>query len=145
MNVARLANEKGLSIETAARQARHQFFAACAKRRQCNRVLLAHHADDNAETLLFNLLRGSAGLKGMRFETPLTVERRKLTLIRPFLHTRRDAIDAFLDENRIPFRDDASNFQSVATRNRLRLEALPLLEEIMGRDVDRRVSPRHGA
>lgn len=135
MNVARLASEKGLSIETAARQARHLFFATCAKRRKCNNILLAHHADDNAETILFNLLRGSAGLKGMRFETPLSVERRKLTLIRPFLHTRRDAIDAYLDENQIAFRDDASNFESIATRNRIRLEALPLLEEIMDRDV----------
>lgn len=135
MNVARIASENGLSTEAAARQCRHLFFAACAKRRKCNRVLLAHHVDDNAETILFNLLRGSAGLKGMRFETPLTIERRKLTLIRPFLQTRREAIDAYLEEHRIPYRDDASNFESIATRNRIRLEALPLLEEIMDRDV----------
>ncbi len=135
MNVARLAREKNLSVETAAREARHLFFATCAKRRKCNNVLLAHHADDNAETILFNLLRGSAGLKGMRFETPLAVERRKLKFIRPFLRVRRAGIDAWIDENSIPYRDDATNFQSVATRNRLRLEALPLLDEIMDRDV----------
>ena len=135
MNVPRLADEQGLSIETAARQARHHFFAECAKRRKCNSVLLAHHADDNVETLLFNLLRGSAGLKGMQFDTPLTVGRRKLTLLRPLLGTRRSEIDAYLAERRILYRDDASNFAPVATRNRLRNEALPLLREIMGRDI----------
>lgn len=135
MNVARLAEEKNLSVETAARKARHQFFAECARRRRCGNVLLAHHADDNAETILFNLLRGSAGLKGMRFENTVTVGRRKLTFIRPFLHVRRADIDAWFHENRVPFRDDATNFQSIATRNRLRLEVLPLLGEIMGRDV----------
>jgi tRNA(Ile)-lysidine synthase len=135
MNVARLAEEQGLSIETAAREARHLFFATCAKRRNCNNVLLAHHADDNAETILFNLLRGSAGLKGMRFETTLRVERRKLTFYRPLLQTRRAEIDAFIDDKRIPYREDATNSQPIATRNRIRLEALPLLDGILGRDV----------
>ena len=135
MNVPRLADEEGLSVETAARQARHHFFAECATRRKCSRILLAHHADDNAETLLFNLLRGSAGFKGMQFESSLTVGRKKLTLLRPLLGTRRSAIDAFLTDNKIRYRDDASNFAPVATRNRLRNEALPLLGEIMDRDV----------
>lgn len=135
MNVQRIAAEEGLSLETAARQARQAFFAECAKRRRCTRVLLAHHGDDNAETVLFNLLRGSAGLKGMQFETPLQVGRRRLTLLRPLLGVRREEIDAFVEEGRIAYRDDASNLEPFATRNRLRHEGIPLLEEIMDRDV----------
>jgi len=134
-NVQRLANEQSLSLETAARQARHTFFAECAKRRKCTRLLLAHHADDNAETILFNLLRGSAGLKGMQFSSELRIERRKLTLLRPLLAVRRSEIDAYLAAHGLPYRDDASNLEPIATRNRLRHEALPLLEHIMDRDV----------
>lgn len=134
-NVQRLANEQNLSLETAARQARHTFFAECAKRRKCTRLLLAHHGDDNAETILFNLLRGSAGLKGMRFSSELRIERRKLTLLRPLLAVRRSEIDAYLAAHAINYRDDASNLEPIATRNRLRHEALPLLEHIMDRDV----------
>ena len=56
------------SMETAARNARHGFFAECAVKHRCRRILLGHHADDQAETVLWNLLRGSHGLKGMRRE-----------------------------------------------------------------------------
>ena len=135
MNVQRLAEEQNVSIELAARLARHEFFAACAKKHNCKQVLLAHHADDNAETILFNLLRGSAGLKGMRFETEIVVGRRSLTLLRPLLGVRRAEIDEYIDENRVPYRDDASNEEPIAVRNRLRHEVLPLCEEIMDRDV----------
>jgi tRNA(Ile)-lysidine synthase len=135
MNVQRIADEEGLSLETAARQARQAFFVECAKRNRCPRVLLAHHADDNAETILFNVLRGSAGLKGMQFSTELRIARRKLIFLRPLLHVRREEIDEFIEAGRLPYRDDSSNFDDFATRNRLRHEGLPLLEEIMDRDV----------
>jgi len=134
-HVRRRAGRENLSIEQAARQARHEFFADCAARHRCNRVLLAHHADDHAETILFNLLRGSAGLKGIPFESVLPAGRRKLTLCRPLLGARRHEIDAFLAERRLAYRDDASNKAPFTPRNRLRNEVLPLLEEIMERDV----------
>lgn len=134
-NVQRRARESGVSIELAAREARHEFFALCARKHRCNRVLLAHHADDNAETALFNLCRGSSGLKGMSYESSLTVDRKKLVLLRPLLGVRRSDIDDFLEARRISYRDDASNADPFAVRNRLRHEVLPLLNEIMGRDV----------
>ncbi|NNC88998.1 MAG: tRNA lysidine(34) synthetase TilS [Akkermansiaceae bacterium] len=134
-NVKRLAEEQQCSIETAARAARHEFFAVCAAKHKCNRVLLAHHADDDAETVLFNLLRGSAGLKGMQYESVVKAGRRKLTFVRPLLAVRRHEIDEYVREHGIPYRDDASNAEPVAVRNRIRHEALPLLEEIMDRDV----------
>ena len=134
MNVPRLAEQQGYSLETAARQARHQFFGECAKRSKCSSLLLAHHGDDNAETILFNLFRGSAGLKGMRFSSKLKVDRRKLTILRPFLQILRSEIDDFAEETSMFYRDDATNFEPIATRNRLRNEAIPLLEHIMDRD-----------
>src|SRR6478609_3462356 len=80
---------RGESLETAARNARHDFFAACARNHRCPRVLLAHHADDQAETVLWNLLRGSHGLKGMRDTQLLVTEAGvKLELIRPLLGIR---------------------------------------------------------
>jgi tRNA(Ile)-lysidine synthase len=124
-----------MSLELVARQARHEFFAACAKKHRCSHVLLAHHADDNAETVLLNLLRGSGGLKGMRFESALAAGRKKLTLVRPLLAARRSEIDTYLAERNLPYRDDASNLEPFTPRNRLRLEAMPLLAEIMDREV----------
>ena len=124
-----------LSIETAARQARHQLFAATAQKTGYHQVLLAHHADDQAETCLFNLLRGSSGLKGMATQHQLTESSLPLTLVRPLLQTRRATIDAYLTEHCIPFREDKSNQSLDYTRNRIRQQALPLLEEILQRDI----------
>lgn len=130
INVAARAEENSLSLETAARQARHEFFADCARQTGINHVLLAHHADDQAETILFNLLRGSAGLKGMKSHHTIN----GVTSLRPLLDVRRSEIDQFLTTHQIPFREDQSNASPFATRNRLRHEALPLLADIVKRD-----------
>ncbi|BDS08533.1 hypothetical protein NT6N_35730 [Oceaniferula spumae] len=135
VDVGKIAVQKGESIELAARNARHEFFAECAKSYRCPRVLLAHHADDQAETIMFNLLRGSSGLKGMQLRSEHRVEGRKLEFIRPLLETPRNEIDAYLASSGIRYREDASNAEAFAVRNRLRNEALPLLTEIMGRDI----------
>ena len=103
--VAELAKKAGHSLETAARNARHQLFAQVARETGCPRVLLAHHADDQAETCLFNLLRGSSGIKGMEPESEFRIGRKKLTFLRPLLHVRRADIDAFLTERNITFRE----------------------------------------
>ena len=84
----------GMSVETAARQARHEFFARCAEKLGIDRVFLAHHADDQIETVLMNLFRGagSRGLGGMDFVSQLKVAGQTLTLIRPLLGTPRTEI-----------------------------------------------------
>ena len=122
-------------MELASRSARHRFFAACARSWRCERVLLAHHADDQAETILFNLLRGSAGLKGMQFHSEHWVEGKRIQLLRPLIGVTREQIDTFLTNNKISYREDESNAQPVATRNRFRNEVMPLLDTIMGRKV----------
>jgi len=126
--------ESGESMETAARHARHEFFALCARRNRCRRILLAHHADDQAETVLWNLLRGSHGLKGMREEQRITVGSIHLQMVRPLLGVRRRELVEWLRQRGHSWREDASNHEPVAIRNRLRNEVFPLLAEISGRD-----------
>ena len=127
---------RGESMETAARHARHDFFAECAVKHRCRRILLAHHADDQAETVLWNLLRGSHGLKGMREEQAITVRAGVvLRVVRPLLGVRHAALVAWLTAHGHRWREDASNQEPVAVRNRLRNEVIPLLAEISGRDA----------
>lgn len=133
VDVAGLAD--GDSIETAARRARHAFFADCARRWKTRRLVLAHHADDQAETVLWNLLRGSHGIKGMEPVKVLRVGRIALEIHRPLLDTRRAALVAWLRGNRVKWREDATNAEPFAIRNRLRHEAIPLLDAIAGRDA----------
>lgn len=123
------------SMELAARRARHTFFARCARDYRCSQVLLGHHADDQAETILFNLLRGSGGLKGMHYCSHLQIEGEHLDTIRPLIKTSREDIDRYVEEHGIKFREDISNAEPIATRNRIRHEAMPLLTEIMGRQI----------
>jgi tRNA(Ile)-lysidine synthase len=126
----------GESMETAARQARHGFFAESAEKHRCTRLLLAHHADDQAETVLWNLLRGSHGAKGMRDMQRMTVGGKMvLEIHRPLLGIRREALANWLKSRGIRWREDLSNAMPVAVRNRLRNEAFPLLDEITGRDA----------
>jgi tRNA(Ile)-lysidine synthase len=127
--------DAGISLETAGRQARHQFFAAAARQHRCPRIFLAHHADDQAETVLMNLCRGSAGPTGMTAETTLRVAgfRTPLTLLRPFLTVGKESIRLAASQNHYTFREDASNAVPDVVRNRLRLEVLPLLDAIFQR------------
>ena len=133
--VARLMEESGESMETAARNARHQFFAECAGKFSCPRVILAHHADDQAETVLWNLLRGSHGLKGMReVRCMMTESGVELELVRPLLAITHTELVDWLVSNRKSWREDASNQETLTTRNRLRHDVIPLLAKISGRN-----------
>ncbi len=135
-DVASLAKRRGLSIETAAREARHEFFARCAKKHGTRALVLAHHADDQAETFLFNLLRG-AGPGGLCGMAALTVRDDGLSIARPLLGVWREEIDAYIAAHDLDFREDASNADPRHTRNGIRHSALPALAQAMGRDVRR--------
>ncbi len=136
VRVRELAKRRQESLETAARRVRHEFFARCALKHRCRRLLLAHHADDQAETVLWNLLRGSHGAKGMKTVQTITVPGAgKLEIHRPLLHLWRRDLRAWLATNGWTWREDATNCQPMTVRNRLRHEALPLLDEIAGRSV----------
>ena len=140
-DVSALAKKERLSIETAARRARHEFFAHTATERACPRIFLAHHADDQVETFLHNLLRGAgpAGLSGMSavstLEMHAAIYSETLLVARPLLGTWREEIDAYVAHHRLPFREDESNSDPRFTRNRLRHSAIPALTAALGRDV----------
>ncbi len=132
-NVTARAKRMKCSIETAAREARYAFFAKVARERGVPRLFLAHHADDQVETFLFNLLRGSgaAGLGAMRMSS----KREDLEIVRPLLGVWREEIDAYVAEHGLEFCEDASNADPRHTRNRVRHEILPMLTKAFGRDV----------
>jgi tRNA(Ile)-lysidine synthase len=125
-DVAALAAKHKLSIEDAARRARHEFFAAVAQKTGIKTLALAHTADDQVETFLLKLLRGAgaAGLSGMEQEHQLGGVR----VIRPLLGVRRKEILDYLKTQKLSWREDASNADLRFTRNRVRHVLLPLLE-----------------
>jgi len=137
VNVAQLAKDTGQSLETTARHARYGFFARVARGRRCRTLFLAHHADDQVETFLFNLFRGSglAGLGGMSPDSQRTVNGVRLRLLRPMLNVWREEIDEAIQSGGLKFREDESNRTTDFTRNRVRHELLPVLERVFGRDV----------
>ncbi|MDB6072497.1 MAG: lysidine tils n: trna(ile)-lysidine synthetase [Verrucomicrobiaceae bacterium] len=137
MDVALLATERKASVETIAREVRLEFFASMARKYRCPRVLLAHHAEDQAETVLMRVLRGTGigGLAGMSEESGMTAGKTKLVLLRPMLNVRRREIDAYVETHGIAFREDATNAETKATRNRMRHDLLPVISEAMGQDV----------
>lgn len=134
--VRELAARNRQSLECAARHARHVFFISCSEKYNCSRLLLAHHSSDQAETVLWNLLRGSHGAKGMRMLHTLNFsEGRVLEIYRPLLGCSREELRSWLRKNNILWREDATNAEAIAIRNRLRNEVIPLLKEITSRDV----------
>ncbi|MDK2887322.1 MAG: tRNA(Ile)-lysidine synthase [Thermoanaerobacter sp.] len=112
----------GLSAQEAARQVRYRFFEEVAGRTGASRVALGHHADDQAETILFNFLRGT-GLAGLKGIPPVRGK-----YIRPLLDVRRHEIEKYCREHSLPVREDASNKKTIYTRNRIRLQLIPQLE-----------------
>jgi tRNA(Ile)-lysidine synthase len=122
-DVAALAEQRGGNLEEVARDERRAFLLDAAEREGCALVALGHHADDQAETFLLRLLRGSGptGLAGMRLRNGMVV--------RPLLALRRAELEAFLRDEGIAWREDASNRDPRFTRNRIRHQLLPQLLE----------------
>ena len=136
-NVRALAARQKMSIETAARAARYHFFAQVAKRRRCRAIFLAHHADDLVETFLINLFRGAgaSGLSAMREVSKRRVDDVDLTIVRPFVGIWRTEIDEYICERGLKFREDESNKDLAALRNRIRRRVIPYLEKTLGRNI----------
>jgi tRNA(Ile)-lysidine synthase len=124
IDVRNLARQQGLNLEDAGRQARIAFLDELRTRRKASAIALAHHADDQAETVLMRLLRGSGmtGLCGMSY-------RNGRGFIRPLLEIRRTEIEAYLSARRLRHREDISNHDTTFLRNRIRHELLPLLTQ----------------
>lgn len=115
--------------EAHARQMRYRFLAEIMRAHGAQRAATAHHADDQGETILMRLLRGTGldGLAGMGPEAPLPGAP-DLRLVRPMLGVTRAQIDAYLQAHHLPSRQDASNADDRLTRNYLRLRVLPVID-----------------
>lgn len=126
-DVPALAKESGTSIEEAARSARYAFFADVMEERRIPILVTAHHATDNLETLLFRLMRGtgSRGLCGIRPSRPFACG----FVVRPLLAISAGQIRSYCKERGIAFVTDSTNCDTAYTRNRIRRELLPLMEE----------------
>ena len=120
----KVAKEEKLSIEQAARKVRYGVFESLVKRGLADKIALAHHLQDQAETILLNILRG-AGLGGARGMSPI----RDGIYIRPFLNTPRESIMSYIDENSLEYVEDESNANNEYTRNYMRNLVLPALRK----------------
>ncbi|MBN1588996.1 MAG: tRNA lysidine(34) synthetase TilS [Pirellulales bacterium] len=125
----------GDGLEAGARKARYGFFRETADRVGARYLVTGHTADDQIETILHHILRGTGltGLAGMARCRPLS---KATTLIRPLLDVRRADLVAYLDELKQPYRTDSSNANVQLTRNRIRHELLPLLASQFNPAID---------
>lgn len=122
-NVKEFQKVGGFSLQEAARRVRFHFFEHLLQKYEAQKIALGQHADDQVETVLLRLLRGS-GLQGLKGILPI----REGKVIRPLLEVRRHEIEAFALQRSIPFLIDSSNLRKDYLRNRLRLHLIPLLE-----------------
>ncbi len=123
MDLQLYAAEEKLSVEDAGRKARYDFFLTISKKMGYSRIATAHHAGDNAELILMNMLRGT-GKSGLSGIPPL---RRKgeISIIRPLIHLSKNNIHAFLSENRLHYTQDSTNLDTTYLRNRIRHNLIP--------------------
>jgi tRNA(Ile)-lysidine synthase len=118
------ATTKGISIQMAARELRYEWFEKIRQENNFDLIAVAHNLNDNIETMLINLTRGTGltGLSGMR-----PVSNR---IIRPLLFASRSKIEEYCNDNQIRFREDKSNAETKYTRNKIRHLVIPILKEI---------------
>ncbi|MBQ7636234.1 MAG: tRNA lysidine(34) synthetase TilS, partial [Lachnospiraceae bacterium] len=123
-DIPALAKEEGLGLEEAGRKFRYDIFKERAKALGLNKIAVAHHMNDSAETMLFQMVRGSRlnGLSGIRPQND--------NIIRPLLCVTREEIEEVLAENGLEYVTDSTNLSSDYTRNYLRNEILPALEKL---------------
>ena len=114
----------GISIEMAARELRYAWFEELRQQLGYDKIAVAHHADDQAETFFINLLRG-AGLRGLKGMLP-----QNGVIVRPLLWASREQIRQYAVENQIVWREDHTNAESVYLRNKIRNQLLPVFDEL---------------
>ncbi len=121
VNIPQIAIRRGWSLEEAARKIRYEFLSRIAKKTNASAILTAHHLEDNAETVLMQLLRGTARSLG--------IPARRGLILRPLLEISKFDLELFLTERGLPWREDSSNTDTTYTRNWVRLEIMPKLLE----------------
>ncbi len=129
-DVAAEAGKAGRGVEETARRLRYEFLERAAKQCGAGRIATAHTANDNAETMLFHLVRG-AGLQGLTGIPP-----KRGIVVRPLLACTRDEVEEYCAKNSVPHVEDATNQDQTFTRNYLRHTVLPALKQVNPRTVE---------
>ena len=129
------ASSHNVSIEMAARELRYDWFASLCRENGYYGVAVAHNANDNAETLILNLLRGTGlrGITGMQAESVVPVTKDELSgvrLLRPMLSFSREQIEEYVAANSLEYHDDRTNAETVYKRNRIRHLVFPVFESL---------------
>lgn len=125
-----LAKKEKISSEDAGRRLRYDFFNRLAVKFPNSKIAVAHNKDDQAETILMRIIRGT-GLDGLR-----AMDYRSGNIIRPILDVKKKDILKYLDNKKIPYAIDHTNFEADYTRNKIRLEVIPVLEKINPKFID---------
>ncbi|MBH1940740.1 tRNA lysidine(34) synthetase TilS [Mobilitalea sibirica] len=125
IDVKKIAKEDKLSEEEAGRKARYQLFYQACQKFVCNKIAIAHNRNDNAETVLFHLFRGSGikGLTGIDASKEMSCHQ-DIKIIRPLLCVSRQEIEAYLQRNNISYRIDATNLTDAYSRNKIRNQVI---------------------
>jgi len=129
LNTKGYAKKNNVSIETAGRQLRYLGLEEVAKKYKCNKIATAHNMNDNAETVIMWLLRGT-GTEGLTGIPMVRKINKNLSIIRPLLPISRDLIDDYAKKKQIVFCTDKTNFKCDYTRNKIRLNLIPQLKQI---------------
>ncbi|MCQ2134442.1 MAG: tRNA lysidine(34) synthetase TilS [Bacteroidales bacterium] len=138
------ASQRGVSIEMAARELRYGWFDSLCRERGYAAVAVAHNANDNAETMVLNMLRGSGikGMSGMKLMSMVPVPGASVPLCRPLLEFSRKEIEEYVAAHEVPFREDSTNAETEYRRNKVRHLVFPQFAQInpsfleaLGRDM----------
>lgn len=132
-DVRKLAGELGISEEEAGRKVRYEAFLTVCLEQKCNKIAVAHNKNDNAETVLFHLFRGTGlkGLSGIEPSRRIAMGQETITLIRPLLCVERKEIEEYLNSEGVSYQVDSTNLTEDYTRNRIRNRILSYaIEEI---------------
>lgn len=130
IDINKISKERGISHELAGREERYKFFHLISKKNGYNKIAIAHNSNDQAETVLMNMMRGAGieGLCGIRCK-------REGGIIRPILCLSREEIEYYCDENNLNPRIDKSNLENVYNRNKVRLDILPYMKNNFNKDI----------
>lgn len=130
VDLNKLAKEKKISCESAGREVRYNFFEDLMHKTNAQKIALAHNANDQAETVLMRLMRGT-GVEGLTGIKPV----RDNIFIRPIINISRDEIEEYCDKHKLSPRIDKTNLESIYTRNKIRLDLIPYIKENFNKDV----------
>ncbi|MEY8001883.1 tRNA lysidine(34) synthetase TilS [Clostridium sp. Mt-5] len=130
ININDVAKKRNISCESAGREERYKFFKKLKAELKAQKIAIAHNANDQAETILMRIIRG-AGLNGLIGIRPV----RDNIFVRPLIHNTRDEIEKYCNDNNLQPRIDKTNFQTVYSRNKIRLELIPYIQKNFNQDI----------